>query len=278
MDLHKRAFIMNDGDHVKNYLVDVGLEKATMSGATMTPAAVVHQIEELPLDAGTKLNKGNLPYLKAREVSKHQMNDMNLQFLEGQWKAIVKQMKESGALESCLAVRLTEMFRLGWELDLRNPNFVSIFRDLILPAADAGKVAPAGMVKRVFVFSDMQFDEAEEGAAAHWRTSYEVIRDLCAAEGYEVPELVFWDLSGNSTTPVTVTDEGTALVIGNSQALLKMFMDGTSWRGEDNGDVATRDEEGDGDTVVVETAETTPRSILDKAIGHPANSMLKAYD
>lgn len=72
-----------------------------------------------------------------------------------------------------------------------NTNFDAVFLDLLLPLAVKHKVPKEDMVKRLFVFSDMQFDEArkvvyeqhakddgeaeELNAAGEWQTNHDVI-------------------------------------------------------------------------------------------------------
>ncbi|KAK3071029.1 hypothetical protein LTR53_009425, partial [Teratosphaeriaceae sp. CCFEE 6253] len=129
-----------------------------------------------------------------------------------------------------------------------NTDFVAVFESLILPLALELKLKPEEMVKQVFVFSDMQFDAANDGTA-DWGTSYERIERLYKKAGYEVPRLIFWNLAGGraghgqyaggssspagaggggdevAPKPVTAAEAGTALVSGYSQGQLKMFLD-----------------------------------------------------
>ncbi|VVA89791.1 unnamed protein product [Arabis nemorensis] len=119
--------------------------------------------------------------------------------------------------------------------------------DLILKIAVEGKLKPEEMVKRVFVFSDMEFDEAsgshyyqdyrhryysgsDSGSEAEnggWETDYEAIVRKYKEKGYgeAVPEIVFWNLRASKSTPVTANQKGVALVSGFSKNLIKMFLD-----------------------------------------------------
>jgi hypothetical protein len=63
------------------------------------------------------------------------------------------------------------------------------------------------MVKRLFVFSDMQFDESltrnlDDGDASEWETTHDRVVKEFKAAGYEVPEIVYWNLQGGTTKPV----------------------------------------------------------------------------
>ena len=92
------------------------------------------------------------------------------------------------------------------------------------------------MIKRAFVFSDMEFDEAcgrynycdydydmEEIDESQKASQKRKFRE----KGYrKVPEIVFWNLRNSSATPVMATENGVALVSGFSKNLLTLFLEG----------------------------------------------------
>ena len=120
--------------------------------------------------------------------------------------------------------KLEAMETSAWDM---NTAFDRVFLDLLLPLAIQHKVKPEDMIKRLFVFSDMQFDAARGGRAEDgaWETSHDVIERKFREAGYELPEIVYWNLStGVTTTPVTHEKKGVALVNGFSPAMLKVFM------------------------------------------------------
>ncbi|KAF6137979.1 hypothetical protein GIB67_041852 [Kingdonia uniflora] len=111
-----------------------------------------------------------------------------------------------------------EVAELQWE----KKDFQKVF-DLILQVAVKGKLREEDMIKRVFVFSDMEFDKV---SANNWETDYKRIQRKFKASGYEsvVPEIVFWNLRDSKATPVPSKEKGVALVSGFSKNLLKMFL------------------------------------------------------
>ncbi|KFK25555.1 hypothetical protein AALP_AA8G130100 [Arabis alpina] len=122
--------------------------------------------------------------------------------------------------------------RMDWGM---NTDFQKVL-DLILRVAVEAKLKPEEMIKRVFVFSDMEFDEASSPspsyyydykADAGWETNYEAIVSKYKENGYgeAVPEIVFWNLRYSRSTPVTGNQKGVALVSGFSKNLIKMFLD-----------------------------------------------------
>lgn len=175
-------------------------------------------------------------------------------------------------LSMSLTEKVQRMKRAAWG---GSTNFTSVFEDLVLPIAKQNKVSADDMVKRVFVFSDMQFDLADRG----WSTSYERIKGLYEDAGYELPELIFWNLNTHSSKPVTVTDEGTALVSGYSQGMLKVFLEGGGFEEEEGEEevVVTKNQDGSV-TETVKKGKTDPLKTVKKAVSHKAYSMLAVLD
>ncbi len=103
-----------------------------------------------------------------------------------------------------------------------NTNLIAVFK-AILQAAKADNVAPSDMPEKIFIISDMQFDEACE---SNKRTNFEQIKKNYAKFGYDVPQLVFWNVRGVSNVPMTVHDTGTCLVSGCSPSVLKAVLNG----------------------------------------------------
>ncbi|KAJ3676515.1 hypothetical protein LUZ60_003927 [Juncus effusus] len=114
-------------------------------------------------------------------------------------------------------VRLTETGVLGFE-----PNLEAVFAEILHVAKD-GNLDPTKMVKRVFVFSDMEF----YGLMREDRglTDYEAIRERFGESGFEMPEIIFWNLSNSRSTPVLEREKGVALLSGYSKNLLKLFLE-----------------------------------------------------
>ncbi|WOH16150.1 hypothetical protein DCAR_0935699 [Daucus carota subsp. sativus] len=104
-----------------------------------------------------------------------------------------------------------------------NTDFQKVF-DRILEIAVTAQLSQEQMIKTVFVFSDMEFDQA---SANPWKTDYKVIKKKFRKSGYRVPEIVFWNLRSSSSTPVKATQNGVAMLSGFSKNLLTLFLNGT---------------------------------------------------
>jgi len=99
------------------------------------------------------------------------------------------------------------------------------------------KVPQDKMPKKLFVFTDMQFNNTITGNFERdYRNSrnntnaldtvYKSIVKLYEANNYTAPKFIFWNLNSDSNEvfPVNCDTEGTAIVSGFSEQLLKIFM------------------------------------------------------
>lgn len=102
-----------------------------------------------------------------------------------------------------------------------NTNIEKAFLE-VLARAKAHNVAADQMPTKVLILSDMQFDVCVSGMGA-----YDSIKRQYAASGYELPQIVFWNINSSAgTSPVTVGTKGTALVSGFSPSILKGVVSG----------------------------------------------------
>ncbi|KAF7104405.1 hypothetical protein CFC21_105305 [Triticum aestivum] len=175
--------------------------------------------------------------------------------------------------------------RMDWAM---NTDFQAVF-DQLLHVAVAGNLPPESMVKKVFVFSDMEFDQA---SARPWETDYEAITRKYTEAGYAdaIPQIVFWNLRDSRSVPVTSEQKGVALVSGFSQNMLKLFL-GPDPEEEEELQKENEEEElqkGDGNSKQEEEQQKelkkgkevtmTPRSVMEKAIAGPLYQKLVVFD
>ena len=105
-------------------------------------------------------------------------------------------------------------------------NFMKAM-NLVLDVAQTNGLNATQMPEWFLVLSDMQFDSANNGS--QWSTMYEQICDRFTSVGlktcsepYPVPQIIFWNLRGNTSGfPVVADQEGCVLVSGFSVAILK---------------------------------------------------------
>ncbi|TFK45139.1 hypothetical protein BDQ12DRAFT_718239 [Crucibulum laeve] len=167
-------------------------------------------------------------------------------------------------LSKSLYETVTEMSRSQWGM---STDLNAVFLELLLPLAIEKKVKPQDMIKRLFIFSDMQFDQAntthgyssmKKKDATKWETNYDIIEKAYKDVGYEVPQIVYWNLmtEGTPTMEVQSDRKGVAMMSGFSPALLKVFM----------GEAEAAEWQEIGEDGEVNEDQFTPHNVMKKAV------------
>ncbi|KAH8692458.1 hypothetical protein GQ44DRAFT_765347 [Phaeosphaeriaceae sp. PMI808] len=308
MDRYTGLFL-KDYEHFKQYIDQVAKGDAKIAGATLMPSTLISKARSAAFYQPSVNRNKDFKALKAAATLAIQ-NEV----IDGQWKTLVQRVRDSGTLQSSIAIcdpalwwgfisfhdrpayvsvvgnsdtrglvdKLRYIMQIPWGY---STNFVSVFEDVILPMAISNNLKQEDMVKQVFVFSDMQFDCAEQGSCSQWTSSFERIQKRYAEAGYKMPRLIFWNLAGQSTDkPVTMDDVNTALVLGYSQGMLRAFMesgalDEREEEDEDIVEISIEDEGEDGMTEVKKVKKKMDAmTVVRKAVGHQSYSMLEVLD
>lgn len=108
--------------------------------------------------------------------------------------------------------------------EVANTNIQRVF-ELILSAALKNRVPQEEMPARIYIVSDMEFDWCAQDAGL---TNFEYAKRLFAANGYKLPEVVFWNVaSRHANQPVTMNEQGVALVSGCTPRIFSMVAGGS---------------------------------------------------
>jgi hypothetical protein len=132
-----------------------------------------------------------------------------------------------------LKERFTQLRRSDWSM---STNIQATF-ELILDQAVKHSIPQDKMPTKVLILSDMQFDQAKGSVAHRWSrdvehdwnpTAQSLIKDMYSRAGYEVPNIIFWNINsrGGDNFPVRYDEEGTALVSGFSPSIMKSLLGG----------------------------------------------------
>ncbi|KZV96991.1 hypothetical protein EXIGLDRAFT_732060 [Exidia glandulosa HHB12029] len=191
----------------------------------------------------------------------------------------------SGGLAAA-ARRIAESAPMGY-----NTNFNAVFTRLILPMALKHNLKPDEMIKRLFVFSDMEFDQSQRDpynysqiSPAAWDTEHEIIKAQFEKAGYTMPEIVYWNLQGSHVPrPVTKDVAGTALVTGFSPNMMKLFMAGENPAAAQPEPELPEDAPGaEAEVAAVPSKpvreQMDPAGVMDKALSRPSFSGLRVVD
>ncbi|KQK11816.1 hypothetical protein BRADI_2g62560v3 [Brachypodium distachyon] len=140
------------------------------------------------------------------------------------WKGRVITFDATHQLHKVVGASLVDKLRpLAAVRAQKGANLQAVFNK-ILNVAVAGGLSKDMMVKRVFVLSDMEFDGWTGGEA--WVSEHDAIRSKFEAEGFAVPEVVFWNVgTSKASVPVVAAQKGVALVSGYSKNLVRLFLE-----------------------------------------------------
>ena len=107
--------------------------------------------------------------------------------------------------------------------EIADTNLEAVF-DLILNAAVNNDVPQEELPEKLVIISDMEFNCCVGNASA---TNFRNAEIKFKAYGYKLPEIIFWDVaSRHCRQPVTMNEEGVALVSGASPRLFSMIAGG----------------------------------------------------
>ncbi|KAJ7032560.1 hypothetical protein C8F04DRAFT_1107223 [Mycena alexandri] len=289
---NKDHFFSHDPAGFQKYLISVEKGACTINGATLLPHELIaevlnHRVSTFRSVAGV-LEAERFPELKKH---RDELVAINERVVEAQWKTLVQNLRDAGTLDNSIAICDVSgsMGGIAGQHDAKNPSpilpavslslllaqlarppfdsgFITFSGKptfLLLPLAIQHKVKPEDMIKRVFVFSDMQFDDAASHGTA-WETNHEAIERRFKEAGYEVPQIV--------TFGVQADRKGVALMSGFSPSMLKVFM------GEAE-EVVEMDNEGlvSGSETKVK-AEFDPLAVMKRALSKPSYDGLVVVD
>lgn len=105
-----------------------------------------------------------------------------------------------------------------WEM---NTNIQAVF-DLILNTGLDNNISQEEMPDTIYIISDAEFDRCVTGV-----TNFEMIEEKYNQAGYDLPNLVFWNVDARSgrNLPVTENEQGVSMVSGFSPVIFKIAVE-----------------------------------------------------
>ncbi|KAK2375491.1 hypothetical protein QL285_076380 [Trifolium repens] len=245
MKFYKEKFLKHDKERFEKYLEDVKAGKTTIAAGALLPHEIIGslgdgdggEVAELQWKriVDDLLKKGKMRNCLAVCDVSGSMEGIPMEvsvalgllvseLSDEPWKGKVITFSEEPQLHVIQGDNLKSKTDFVRDMDWGgNTDFQKVF-DRILDVAVNGNLKEDQMIKRIFVFSDMEFDQA---SANSWETDYQAITRKYRKKGYgsAVPQIVFWNLRDSKATPVPATQKGVALVSGFSKNLLTLFLD-----------------------------------------------------
>lgn len=247
MRRYKEIFEKHDKERFAQFLEDVKAGKKKIAAGAVLPHQIMRDAME---QAGQQPNVGELQWQRMVQDLKESGKLSNAiavcdvsgsmsgepmevcialgmlvaELCEDPWKGYVITFSDDPQLHEVKGETLADKYqcleRMDWGM---STDFQKVF-DQILATAVRNSLPSEKMIKRVFVFSDMEFNEASE--RKDWQgTDYVVICRKFRDAGYGAPpEIVFWNLRNTESTPAMQRQQGVALVSGFSKNLLKIFL------------------------------------------------------
>lgn len=123
--------------------------------------------------------------------------------------------------QDSLKNKIKAISNMEWKM---NTDLMKVFK-MILDMAVMYSVPKEQMPKTLFIFTDMQFDQANEN-----KLPFDEINEMYKKNNYERPNIVFWNLrSSSGGFPISVDSNNTALVSGFSAELMRIFTNGSNF-------------------------------------------------
>lgn len=252
MNSQKMTFLKRDEERFKKYLEEVKSGKKKINAAAMNPHEWVAQVMkdsesmdetllktiQLQWDAYVQKLKetGSLSNCMAMVDVSGSMNGLPMQvsialglvvakLADEPYKDILLTFSSTPAIFQVPDGPLDVQVKATLGMDWGGSTNVEAAFDLILQRAVESELPREAMIKRLFIFSDMQFNDASETGD----TCFHNVKTKYNAAGYDLPQVVFWNLYVNNygkgmSAPVVKHENNAALVSGFSGQLLKLFV------------------------------------------------------
>lgn len=242
MKRYTKAFYKNDKERFDKFIEDVKSGKEKINAGAIFP----HEIIKDAISNRNSLNDANMAqwnalpnYLQGTKNSilpvcdvSASMNGLPMEISialglyisernEGIFKDAFMTFESNPKMEYLkgdIKQRLYQLKNASWG---GSTNIQATF-DLILRRAKEENISEEYMPKTLLIISDMEFNACSTG-----KTNFEDIKLKYSESGYNMPNIVFWNVNGRAgNIPVKVNDEGVALISGASPSIIKSVLQG----------------------------------------------------
>lgn len=253
---YQKAFHRNDGERYREYVESLKKGTTKINAGAVYPYDIIKSMRFGSTDVSSEQWKALPNYLEESQerilpvvdvsgsMNCHAGNNPNVTCMDvaislglyisernlGQFKdtfITFSARPKLQVLNGNLRDRLHQLARADWGM---NTDLEATFK-LILDQAVKHRVSQDEMPTKVLILSDMEFDSAR-GRSTNWDgvsdwnpTAQQMIKGMYKDAGYEMPDIVYWNLhSRNDNFPTSVNEMGTALVSGFSPSIMKSVL------------------------------------------------------
>lgn len=245
LNKHKKAFQRNDATRYQQFVQLAQEGKVKVNASTLYPYQVIEQIRNCSITneeaqmlwmnltnqnvdsnalvvADTSGSMRGLPIIVCLSLA--------IYFAEratGPYKDSFITFSRNPVLQKIKGDTIVEKVQSICELNEMNTNLELVF-NLVLQTAIQNNLQPEDMVNRLYIISDMEFDECalvSEKTRGNVETFYETMSHRFEEKGYKIPGLVFWNVNGENVNnlPVTKNTKNACMISGFSPSILQYF-------------------------------------------------------
>lgn len=241
---YRKAFKKNDEVRYERFLESVEAGEIKIKATTLFPYDIVHKINHGDQDKTLELQWAALPNYIEEEANALVLCDLSGSMAMNYGQKVTP-MDVSISLSLYIAERNKGAFhnifipfsQRARAVEVRGATLTDKLRaiasssnwcgstnlqaafDEILRVAVQSKARADEMPRTLFIISDMEFDAA---CSKNDKSNFEEAKRKFSEAGYELPEIVFWNVcSRNNQVPVTKDERGAYLVSGCSPSILK---------------------------------------------------------
>ena len=250
---YRKAFIRNDGERYNEFIGKVEKGEVKLNASTLAPYELVepfmqgYSMRKLSKEEQASINAtwNSLPdygsdenaiavidtsgsmYCSGKPVAASVALSLGIYFAERNKGYFKNHFIEFSARPQLIEIKgqtfADKLRYLASFNEVANTNIEAVF-DLILKAAVKNKLPQSELPTKLYLISDMEFDEAVDNAEL---SNFENAKKKFEEKGYKLPDIVFWNVaSRNKQQPVTKNEEGVVLVSGCTPRLFSMVASG----------------------------------------------------
>ena len=243
-----KAFKRNDEKRYDKYLEKVSQGKAKINTDTLFPSQIVRKVlindEDDPKGIGALWD--NLPdYIGDKEENAIAVVDVSgsMEFyggdpicvsvglgiylaerLKGPYANKFITFSKSPSLQEVKGKDIVEKINYLSKADWTRTTNIEMVFDLILETATQKGVKKEDMIDRIYIISDMQFDEATQKDPDKYATLMNTIKARFEAAKVVFPQLVFWNVRAASGVPMALADGDFISISGYSPSIFKNLL------------------------------------------------------